>query len=50
MPSELCIFLHEQGRYCGSYVMDIFRNHFKVCRCKYRICSDRTWGKYEYEP
>jgi len=21
---------------------------FKVCSCIYRICNDRTWGKYEY--
>jgi len=28
--------------------MDIIHIYFKVCSCIYRICSDRTWGKYEY--
>ena len=23
-------------------------NIFQICSCIYRICSDRTWGKYEY--
>jgi len=32
----------------GFFVMDIVHMHFTVCSCIYRICSNRTWGKYEY--
>jgi len=28
--------------------MDMVHKHFKVCSCIYRLCSDRTWGKYKY--
>jgi len=28
--------------------MDIFHTYFKTHRCIYRICSNRSWGKYEY--
>jgi len=28
--------------------MDTVHINFTVCSCIYRICSDRTWGKYEY--
>ena len=30
------------------FVMDIVHIQFKVCRCAYRICSKKTWGKCEY--
>jgi len=29
---------------CDGY----FHMHFKICRCIYRIYSNRTWGKYKY--
>jgi len=28
--------------------MDTVHIYFIVCRCIYRICSDRTWEKCEY--
>jgi hypothetical protein len=28
--------------------VDTCRIHFKVYRCIYKICSNITWGKYEY--
>jgi len=28
-----------------SITFGVQLTQFKVCRCIYRICSDRTWGK-----